>query len=123
MLGDDTREVVDSLVRQRSEKVLGLGADGLLADRESNVECEIVNVGHFEPQWLMSDADIEPALIVSVKRRSAGILAPAAAERCGSRAEHARGVEALCGCAADGEAAEPGRHYHSAKRDASEQGG
>jgi hypothetical protein len=58
------------------------------------------------------------------KSRHANCLsAPAAAERCGSRAEDARRVEALCGCAADGKATEPSRHHHSAKRDASEQGG
>jgi len=56
-------------------------------------------------------------------RRPNRLSAPAAAERCGSRTEHARGMEALCGCAADGEAAEPRRHHHSAKHDASEQGG
>jgi hypothetical protein len=62
MLGDDTREVVDSLVMQRADELAGLGADRLLAERESDIESEIVNVGDMQPPTAdATDRDVERA--------------------------------------------------------------
>jgi hypothetical protein len=49
VFGNDAREVVDCLIGQRADAFSGFGANWPLAERESDVESEIVNVGHVQP--------------------------------------------------------------------------
>jgi hypothetical protein len=54
MFGNDPQQLVDRLIGERGDSFPSLGPDRPLAERESNVECEIVNVGHIQPP--MADA-------------------------------------------------------------------
>src|SRR5690348_15229927 len=53
MLGDDPSEIVERRVAQRADELLRLAA-GLVGQRERDVECEGVNVGHSGLRLLMS---------------------------------------------------------------------
>jgi hypothetical protein len=82
ILGDNTRKVVDRFIGQRANAFPDLGADRLLAESESDIESEIVNVGHVQPPTAHAPGRPNSARWTSpVKMPAAGVARPLPAYR------------------------------------------